>query len=57
MTVSPRSILVSLLCLATVLHFWAVAVLLPLARGIWGSHSLFFNPKEGACWSLPPALW
>lgn len=35
----------------------AVVVLLPLTHGSWGSHSLSSEPKKGACWNLPPALW
>lgn len=49
--VSTASIVGSILCLATLLHLWAVVALLPLVLGLWSNHGSFCEAEKGAGWS------
>lgn len=48
---STASTVGSTLCLATLLHLWAVVALLPLVLSLWSSHGSFPEAKKGAGWS------
>lgn len=49
--VPTASIVGSILCLATLLHLWAVVALLPLVLSLWSSRGSFPEAKRaGALW-------